>query len=233
MTWLTEYIWPAEAAHVGEDFVSLGSELALYEMISNGIGAFADMYFFPEITAKLVAERGMRALIGVPILNFPSNYAAGLHAYIDKAEALLDAYAQSDLVRVALAPHSCYAVSDEGLARVAKIAAARGCKVHTHAHESAGELAAHAKDYPGQGRPIERLVKHGLFNENLLAAHMTQLSDDEQALVARSGVSVAHCPESNMKLSSGVCPVNSLISKNVNVAIGTDGPASNDDLDMM
>lgn len=231
MTWLNEHIWPAEQQHVDEVFCVDGVRLAIAEMIAGGTTCFNDMYFFPEATAREAAAAGIRAVVGLIVLDFPSAWAGSADEYLHRGVALHDAVRDEPLVTTVLAPHAPYTVSDAPLRRVRSYAAELGIGIHMHVHETAAEVEqAVAAD--GR-RPLERLEALGLLGPELIAVHMTQLSDEEIARCAEAGVSVVHCPESNLKLASGICPVPRLLAAGVNVALGTDGAASNNDLDML
>lgn len=231
MEWLEGHIWPAEATHVNEQFVRDGVKLAIAEMLRGGTTCFNDMYFFPDITAETAVELGMRAQVGLITLDFPTIWAQNADEYISKGLAVHDQYKNHPLITTAFAPHAPYTVSDEPLEKIRTYADELGIGIHIHLHETAFEVQQ-AADTTSM-RPIERLDKLGLLNPSLLAVHMTQLTAEEIALCAERGVHVAHCPESNLKLASGFCPVAELVTANVNVAIGTDGAASNNDLDML
>jgi 5-methylthioadenosine/S-adenosylhomocysteine deaminase len=230
MTWLQEHVWPAEGRWVDEAFVGDGTELAFAEMIVGGVTCFNDMYFFPEVSARLAAEHGVRATIGMILLDFPTQYADGPDQYLDKGLALHDRYRDHPLVQTAFAPHAPYTVSDGPLQRVRTYADELERPIHIHVHETQAECAQAAADH-GE-RPIARLQRLGLLSRDLAAVHMVHLTDDEIAATARAGASVIHCPESNLKLASGMAPVQSLIDAGVNVALGTDSVASNNDLDL-
>ncbi len=231
MDWLQQHIWPAEARWVNEEFVHDGSELAIAEMLRGGTTCFNDMYFFPEVTARVAANAGMRASVGLILIDFPTAYAADADDYLTKGLALHDAYRSHPLIRTAFAPHAPYSVSDAPLDRVRVLADELDIPIHMHIHETAQEVEQ-AVQAQGQ-RPLARLNTLGVVSPALLAVHMTQLSDDEIALCAANNVNVLHCPESNLKLASGFCPVHKLQQAGINVALGTDGAASNNDLDML
>ncbi len=230
MTWLQQHIWPAEGRWVDEAFVGDGTELALAEMIAGGITCFNDMYFFPEVTARLAAQSGVRAVVGMIVLDFPTQYADGPEQYLAKGLALHDHYRDHPLVQTAFAPHAPYTVSDRPLERIRTYADELERPVHIHVHETHAECA-HAERDHGE-RPLARLQRLGLLSPGLAAVHMVHLSDDEIAATARAGAHVVHCPESNLKLASGMAPVQSLLDAGVNVALGTDSVASNNDLDL-
>ena len=231
MDWLQHHIWPAEARWVNEEFVHDGTELAIAEMLRGGTTCFNDMYFFPEVTARVAANVGMRATVGLILIDFPTAYAANPDEYLTKGLALHDAYRSHPLIHTAFAPHAPYSVSDAPLDRVRVLADELDIPIHMHIHETAHEIEQ-AVQQSGQ-RPLARLNALGVVSPALLAVHMTQLTDDEIALCAANGVSVLHCPESNLKLASGFCPVHELLAAGINVALGTDGAASNNDLDML
>lgn len=230
MTWLNDHIWPAEGQWVDEDFVHDGTELAIAEMIRGGTTCFNDMYFFPNITARVAHDAHMRVCLAFPILDFPSAWAQSADEYIHKGLALHDDFRSHDLINVNFGPHAPYTVSDTPLQRIATISVETQMGIHIHLHETAHEVAE-AVDKNGK-RPLARLYELGLLTPQLQAAHMTQLNDEEIELLAETGTHIIHCPESNLKLASGFCPVAKLLSKGVNVALGTDGAASNNDLDM-
>ncbi|WP_423823829.1 TRZ/ATZ family hydrolase [Salinisphaera sp. SPP-AMP-43] len=231
MPWLTEHIWPIEARHMSRAFVADGTDLAMAEMIRSGTTCFNDMYFCPDAVAERVDAAGMRAAVGMILIDFPSIWAATADEYLDKGLALHDAWRHHDRIITPFAPHAPYTVSDEPLAKMRTYADEMDVRVHMHIHETAQEIDDSLEQY-GQ-RPLERLDALGLLTPNLLAVHMTQLTDDEIARCADAGVHVIHSPESNLKLASGLAPVQQLLDAGVNVALGTDGAASNNDLDML
>jgi 5-methylthioadenosine/S-adenosylhomocysteine deaminase len=230
MRWLQDHIWPAEHRWVSPDFVRDGTELALAEMLRGGTTCFGDMYFFPEVTAEVARQAGMRAVLGMIVFDFPSPWGSGPEEYIRKGLELRDQHKNEPLLSFVFAPHAPYTVSDPWLRKLQTLAAELDLPVHTHVHETADEVEDSLKQH-GK-RPIARLTELGLFTDALLAAHMTQLTDAEIAESATNSINVVHCPSSNLKLASGFCPVAKLIAAGVNVAIGTDGAASNNTLDM-
>jgi 5-methylthioadenosine/S-adenosylhomocysteine deaminase len=229
MDWLERHIWPAEGAHVGPEFCADGVRLACAEFIRGGITCFNDMYFFPDVTAAVAGEAGLRAAVGLIVLDFPTAWAQP-GEYVHKGLQLHDRLKDEPLVTTVFAPHAPYTVSDGPLREVRKYATELGIPIHIHVHETAGEVETALKA-TGR-RPWQRLKELGLVGPDLIAVHMTQLTPEEIADCARFGVSVAHCPESNLKLASGFCPVDALLKAGVNVALGTDGAASNNDLDL-
>jgi len=230
-TWLEEHIWPAEGRWVSADFVRDGSKLAMAEMLRSGTTCFSDMYFFPEETAMAAEAAGMRCQLNAPILDFPTAWGEHADDYIDKALALHETYANSALVGIGFGPHAPYTVSDAPLQRIAQLSAELNAPVQIHLHETAEEVATSIEKHAM--RPSERLEKLGLLNERLQCVHMTQIDDTDLARLSRSGAHVIHCPESNLKLASGFCPVKQLQDAGINVALGTDGAASNNDLDLL
>lgn len=229
--WLEERIWPLEGRFVSAEFVRQGAMLAIAEMISSGTTCFADMYFFPEEVAKVTVNAGIRTQLASPIMDFPTVWAQNPDEYIAKATDLHDKYRNSEQVFTAFGPHAPYSVSDKPLQKLQILADELDIPIHMHVHETAQEvLDAIASD--GR-RPIQRLADLGLISPRLLCVHATQLIDEEIALLSDLGASVVHCPGSNLKLASGFCEVAKLIEAGVNVALGTDGAASNNDLDML
>ncbi len=231
MDWLNHHIWPAEQKFVSPAFVKDGTEIAVAEMIRGGITCFNDMYFFPDQTAEVCAHAGMRVVVGLILIDFPTAWAKDADTYLLKAEAVHDTYRHHPLVNTAFAPHAPYTVSDESLKRIHVLAEELDIPIHIHLHETAFEVAQSIERH-GK-RPLQCLTELGLMSARTLAVHMTQLQQTEIDELARQGVHVVHCPESNLKLASGLCPVGALVKAGVNVCIGTDGAASNNDLDMI
>lgn len=229
--WLQQHIWPIEAAVMAPDFVADGITLAIAEMLRGGTTCCNENYFFPDVQAAVYKRHGFRARVGLPVIDFPTAWAAGDDEYFDKAGAVHDQWRGDPLVAMAFAPHAPYTVNDANFERVRMLADQLDVPVHLHLHETAQEVEQSLKEH-GQ-RPIARLDRLGLVNDRLIAVHMTQLTDAEIHLCAERGVSVVHCPESNLKLASGFCPACALERAGVNLAIGTDGCASNNDLDMV
>lgn len=230
MDWLQNHIWPAEGKWVNPEFVADGTRLAIAEMLRGGTTCFNDMYFFPDETARVADNAGMRAVVGLIILDFPTVWAANTDEYLHKGIEVHDHFRHNPLITTAFAPHAPYTVSDEPLQRVITYAEEMDIPIHMHVHETSHEVVE-AEDNTGH-RPLARLEKLGLVSPRFMAVHMTQLADEELEHIATRGAHVVHCPESNMKLASGFCPVQQLLDAGVNVALGTDGAASNNDLDM-
>ncbi|MCG3144407.1 MAG: 5-methylthioadenosine/S-adenosylhomocysteine deaminase [Gammaproteobacteria bacterium] len=230
MQWLQDHIWPAEQKWVSPEFVRDGTLLAAAEMLAGGTTCFGDMFFFPDDVARAAVTAGIRAVVGMIVIEFPSAYASDCDDYLRKGIDFHDHYRDHPLVRTALAPHAPYTVSDEALGRIVTYAAELNVPVHMHVHETEAEVR---ESVARTGvRPLARLERLGLLSPQLMAVHMTQIEQHEIAMLAAQGVHVLHCPESNMKLASGFCPVARLAAAGVNVALGTDGAASNNDLDM-
>lgn len=231
MSWLQDHIWPAEQRWMSAEFVEHGAELAMAEMLLGGTTTFNDMYFFPEVVARAAARIGMRACVGMILIKFPTVWAGDSAEYLRKGLALRDEYKGHPLISTAFAPHAPYTVEDEYLGKIRRLADELEVPVHTHVHETADEVLGSVVDC-GE-RPLARLDRLGLVSPMLMAVHMTQLESAEIERVAAAGASVVHCPESNLKLASGFCPVEKLLAAGVNVCLGTDGAASNNDLDML
>jgi 5-methylthioadenosine/S-adenosylhomocysteine deaminase len=230
MQWLQGHIWPLEAQLIGPEFVADGVTLAIAEMLRGGTTCCNENYFFPDVQAATYQRHGFRARVGLPVIDFPSSWARSDDEYFDRATEVHDQWRKDPLVATAFAPHAPYTVSDANFERIRMLSDQLDLPVHCHVHETAHEVAESQEKY-GQ-RPLARLDRLGLVNDRLIAVHMTQLTDAEIALCAERGVSVAHCAESNLKLASGFCPAARLQRAGVNLAIGTDGAASNNDLDM-
>jgi len=229
-TWLEDYIWPMEGKWVCEEFVYHGTQLAIAEMLLSGTTCFADMYFFPDQSARAAAEIGMRAQLACPVIDFPTAWAQDPEEYISKATALNDDYRHHPLISIAFGPHAPYTVSDAPLLKIATFAEELDIPIHIHVHETAHEVSE-ALIATGK-RPIQRLADLGLISPRLLCVHATQMNEEDTHLLLENGASIVHCPESNLKLASGFCPVAQLLEAGINVALGTDGAASNNDLDM-
>jgi 5-methylthioadenosine/S-adenosylhomocysteine deaminase len=231
MTWLENHIWPAEAKWVDEAFVRDGTDLAIAEQIKGGITCFSDMYFFPKVASERVHNSGIRAQIATPILDFPIPGASTADEAIRQGVELFGDLKHHERIRITFGPHAPYTVCDENLEKIRVIAEELDASIHMHVHENAFEVQQ-AVDQTGE-RPLARLGRLGLLGPRFQAVHMTQISDEDLALLVESNTTVIHCPESNLKLASGFCPVERLWQAGVNVAIGTDGAASNNDLDLL
>jgi 5-methylthioadenosine/S-adenosylhomocysteine deaminase len=228
--WLRERIWPAENRFMGPELVADGTRLAIAEMLAGGITCFSDMYFYPDVVGEVATETGIRAVLGMIALDTPTAWAADADEYLRKGLELHDRLRSEPLLTAAFAPHAPYTVTDTTLRRIRLLADELEVPIHMHLHETPAEIAE-AVAATGQ-RPLARLQSLGLVTPALIGVHATQLEPAEIDLLARAGASVVHCPRSNLKLASGLCPVAALRRAGVNVALGTDGAASNNRLDM-
>ncbi|KAL6065060.1 5-methylthioadenosine/S-adenosylhomocysteine deaminase [Balamuthia mandrillaris] len=228
--WLSNIV-QAEQRWVGPEFVEDGTRIAVGEMLRNGVTCFNDMYFFPEVTARVASSMGMRCNIGVPVIEFPTAWGKGPDEYLEKGLAMAEEFKEDPLVTISLAPHAPYTVNDESFLKVKKLAKEHNMRVHLHLHEEMAKVTESVKVHGV--RPIARMERLGIMDSSLIAVHMAQILPEEIDLCAAKGVSVVHCPESNLKLGNGICPIADYISKGVNVCLGTDGAASNDDLDLL
>ncbi len=231
MRWLQEAIWPTEARHVSAAFVRDGTRLAAAEMLRGGITTCNDMYFHPEAAAEAFAEMGMRAVVGLVMLEFPTPFASDADDYLRKGLAARDKWQGHPLIGFSIAPHAPYTVSDASFGRALAIAEELSLPFHIHVHETAHEIAESLATH-GM-RPLARLARLGVLGENLIGVHAVHVDDGDVELLARHACSVAHCPTSNMKLASGIAPVPKLLTAGVRVGLGTDGAASNNRLDLM
>ena len=231
MDWLSKHIWPAEGRHVSEQFIHDGTLLACAEMLRSGITCFNDMYFFPEQAGRAALEAGMRAVLGIVVIEFPTPYASDAQDYLRKGLGARDALKSEALLSFCMAPHAPYTVSDASFEQIATLAEQLQLPVHIHVHEIEHEIHEHIKQHGV--RPLERLRRLGLLGPELIAVHAVHLDDVEIDLLAAQGCSVAHCPASNLKLASGFARLGDMLSAGINVGIGTDGAASNNRLDIL
>lgn len=230
MNWLSDRIWPAEKRHVSETFVRDGTLLAAAEMLAGGITTCNDMYFFPHAAAEAFLRAGMRATLGMIVLEFPSAYASDADDYLARGLAVRDALKDEDLLSFSFAPHAPYTISDDTFRRIGTLAEQLGLPIHIHIHETADEIQS-SIDQHGE-RPLERLARLGLLGPNFIGVHAVHLTAAEIDTLAQFNCHVAHCPSSNLKLASGIAPVAQLMRAGVNVGLGTDGAASNNRLDL-
>lgn len=230
MAWLNDRIWPAEKKHVSEAFVRDGTLLAAAEMLAGGITTCNDMYFFPKAAGEAFLQAGMRATLGMIVLEFPSAYASDADDYLAKGLALRDELKDEPLLAFAFAPHAPYTVSDTTFGRINTLAEQLGLPIHTHIHETGDEIRDSLKQYGV--RPLERLARLGLLGPNFIGVHAVHVNEAEIGLLAQHGCHLAHCPTSNLKLASGIAPVADLLRAGINVGLGTDGAASNNRLDL-
>ena len=229
--WLERHIWPAEARWVNDAFVRDGTRLAAAEMLRSGTTCFNDMYFYPDQAGATIVDVGMRATVGLIVIDLPTVWASSSDEYLSKALEVHDGFKSTPLVRTAFAPHAPYTVSDEVLTRIRTLADELDIPIHMHVHETRAEVDR-AQSEHGE-RPLARLDRLGVLSDRLVGVHMTELEPAEVERVAEVGAHVVHCPESNLKLASGLCPLTDLLAAGINVGIGTDGAASNNDLCML
>ncbi|MDP2825515.1 MAG: TRZ/ATZ family hydrolase [Sulfuritalea sp.] len=230
MRWLSERIWPAESRHAGPDFVRDGTLLACAEMLRGGITTFNDMYFFPDAAAAAARQIGMRAVLGIIAIEFPTSYAADADDYLAKGLAIRDDLSGDPLLSFCLAPHAPYTVADKTFGKIVTLAAQLEIPIHVHVHETCHEIEESLKQHGV--RPIERLRRLGLLGPQLIAVHAVHLDAGEIDLLAHEGCHVAHCPTSNLKLGSGIPPMAAIQARGLNFGLGTDGAASNNRLDL-
>ncbi|KAF3977133.1 MAG: TRZ/ATZ family hydrolase [Methylococcales symbiont of Iophon sp. n. MRB-2018] len=230
MDWLQNHIWPLEQKWVSESFVKDGADLAIAEMIRGGTTCFNDMYFFPDIVAERAIKHGIRASIGLILIEFPSAWAKNADDYLAKGLRLHQQLQDQALITTPFAPHAPYTVSDDSLIKIKQLAEKHQLAIHMHLHETAHEVEE--QQQKTQQSPLQRLHQLDLLSPSFMAVHMTQLTQQAINLVAQTSTHIIHCPESNLKLGSGFCPVAQCLDANINVALGTDGAASNNDLDM-
>jgi 5-methylthioadenosine/S-adenosylhomocysteine deaminase len=229
-TWFEEYIFPAEGKWVNKEFVYWGTLLACAEMIRCGTTTFADGYFFEGEVARATAQSGMRALLAEGVLNFPAPDSPSAEESLKNIEKFIEEYSHSALIRPTLFAHTAYTCSPDLLKRCRHLADRYGVPLITHLSETRSEIEEVSKKY-GR-RPVDHLENLGLFSSPLIACHCVWLTEEEMDLLARRRVRVVHNLESNMKLASGVAPVPELLSRGVVVGLGTDGCASNNNLDL-
>ena len=230
MQWLEQAIWPTEARHMSPAFVRDGTTLAIAEMLRGGITTANEMYFYPGAAAEAFDALGMRAVIGITTIEFPTPYASSADDYLRKGLEARDQWRSHPLIGFTLAPHAPYTITDETFARVVSLANELDLPIHIHVHETAHEVAESVKQH-GQ-RPLHRLDALGVLGSNFIGVHAVHLDSNEIELLARHSASVAHCPSSNMKLASGIAPIAALAERGVNIGLGTDGAASNNRLDL-
>ncbi|WP_019570033.1 TRZ/ATZ family hydrolase [Thioalkalivibrio sp. ALE11] len=231
MEWLKRYVWPVEGRLLSPEFVYDGTRLAAAEMLRGGTTCFSDMYLFVGDAAAAVDASGIRGVMGLTVFDFPTPWAQTPDEYFQRGREVVDTWGDHSRIRFTVAPHAPYTVGDESMQRVGERARELGVPVHTHVHETAGEVEEAVSN--GGERPLARLARLGLLDQPFMAVHMTQVSDEDLALLENRPVSITHCPESNLKLASGFCPVARLDEAGINLALGTDGTASNNDLDMI
>ncbi|WP_028484007.1 TRZ/ATZ family hydrolase [Thioalkalivibrio sp. ALE17] len=231
MDWLKRYIWPAEGKLLSPEFVRAGTRLSVAEMLRGGTTCFSDMYLFVEDAARVVDETGIRASLGLTVFDFPTPWASTADEHFQRGADVVTAWGRHERIAFNVAPHAPYTVGDASLERVADRARELDAPIHMHVHETASEVADAVRDH-GE-RPLARLARLGMLDQPFIAVHMTQVDESDLDQLRDRPVSVAHCPESNLKLASGFCPVARLQEAGITVGLGTDGTASNNDLDMI
>lgn len=229
--WLEEHIWPAEKKWLCNDFVSDATGLACLEMLKAGITTYNDMYFFEDASSKAAKKIGMRAVLGAAIVDFPTVSRNSVDEYLSKAERFINEWQGDDLIVPCIAPHSAYACSPETLKKVKELADKYNVMIHTHLSETRWEVEEIKGKYGLT--PVAHLKKIGLLDENIIAAHCVWVDEKDIEAIAKHKVGVSHCIESNLKLSSGIAPVPEMLKTGVKVSLGTDGAASNNDLNIL
>src|SRR5215470_7446128 len=229
--WLEQHIWPRENRFLSPEFVHDGTLLGAGEMLRGGITCCADQYFFPDAAAKAYRRSGMRAFIGLPVLDFPTPYAADCDGYLQAGLAARDAWKHEAKLAFALAPHAPYTVADASWEKIVVYARQLDLPIQTHVQETQGELKQSLEAYAMT--PLARLDRLGVTGPNFIGVHAVHLTDSDVDLLARQSCQIVHCPASNLKLASGIAPVTRLKARGVNVALGTDGAASNNRLDLL
>jgi len=229
--WLTEHIWPREAKFLSEEFVYDGTLLACLEMLKSGTTTFSDMYFFTESIAKAAKDAGIKAVVGQGVLDFPTPSGSGAKDYLAKAEDFIKNFKSDDYIIPAVAPHAIYTCSRETLLSCKELALKYNVPMHIHLSETFQEVEESLNRHGL--RPVKYLDSIGLLEAKIIAAHCVWLNEEEIEIMAKHNVGVSHCIESNLKLSSGIAPVAKMIRKGVKVSMGTDGAASNNNLDLL
>ncbi len=228
--WLTDHIWPREGRFVSEEFVHDGTLLAAVEMLRGGVTCCNDMYFHPQAAARAYQAAGMRAMLGLPVLDFPTAYAADADAYLHAGLAARDAFRHAPLLAFSLAPHAPYTVGDATFEKIIVLARELDLPIQTHLQETRGELADALRDTGVT--PLARLDRLGATGPAFIAVHAVHPGPGDAELLAAQHCHVIHCPASNLKLASGIAPIADYLAKGINVALGTDGAASNNRLDV-
>jgi 5-methylthioadenosine/S-adenosylhomocysteine deaminase len=229
--WLERYIWPAEKKWLSPEFVTDAVRLACLEMLKAGITAFNDMYFYGNEIAAASSEIGMRALVGAGIVDFPTGTGTGVDEYFANAESLIRSWKGNELITPCIAPHSLYACRTDTLRKAKEMSERLGVPVHIHLSETEWEVREAKTLY--DNRPVEYLDSIGFLDETVIAAHCVWVDDREIRLLGKKKVNVSHCMESNLKLASGFAPVTAMLAEGIKVTFGTDGVASNNDLNLL
>jgi 5-methylthioadenosine/S-adenosylhomocysteine deaminase len=229
--WLMGYMMPVEREFVSPEFVRLGTQLACAESIRSGVTTFVDMYYFEHDIAQATAEAGLRAICSQTVLKFPTPDATYFEESLAAAEEFIKTWKDHPLIVPSVGPHAPYTCTDEILQACSELAQKYDVPLHIHLAETAGEVENIRKEY---GMPVVPFVrKRGIFDAKVIAAHCVHIDEGEMRTIQRAGAGVAHNPSSNLKLASGFANVTRMLELNLNVGIGTDGPASNNDLDMI
>jgi 5-methylthioadenosine/S-adenosylhomocysteine deaminase len=229
--WLENHIWPAENRWLGPEFISDAIELACLEMLKGGVTTYNDMYFYEDAAGKVAKKIGMRAVLGVGILDFPSKSANTTDEYFANAESFIKNWKGDELITPCIAPHALYTCGTESLKRARRIADKYDIPIHIHLSETKWEVNEIKNRY--KMTPVKYLDSLGFLDEKVLAAHCIWVEDDEIDLLAKRKVGVSHCMESNLKLASGFAPVVTMLMAGIKVTFGTDGAASNNDLNIL
>ena len=229
--WLQDAIWPMENAQVSYEMVSLGARWSIAEMLTGGTTTFSDMYFYPDAVAEAALEMGLRCQLATPIIDFPTAWATDAADGISKTLALHDQYKHHSRVTIALGPHAPYTVSDETFTKLKTLADQLNLRIQCHVQETQSEVDDAIKA-DGE-RPLQRLHRLGLLGPDFQAVHVVALNDDDIALLAETNSTAVTCPDSNLKLASGLARTRDLLAAGVNLCIGTDGAASNNDQDLL
>lgn len=229
--WLSDYIWPSESATVSAEYVYDATKHALVECLRSGVSCVNDLYFYMNDVASALSEAGMRGRLAHCIFNFETPWAKSVESSFEQAENLINNLKNNQLISVAIGPHSPYAVDDQMMQRVIQLSKIHNLPIHIHLHETKKEVDDYKEKYGVS--PIVRFFEKGWLNEKTIGIHLTQLDEKDIDCIVKSKMKVVHCPESNMKLASGISPIQKLLDLGVTVAIGTDGSASNNDIDMI
>lgn len=226
-SWLEHEVWPLERRWMDAEYVRDGTELAIAELLRGGTTCFADMHLFPEVIAQAASDTRIRASVGLPIFDIPTVWAGSADEYFRKGLKLHDEYRDDPLITTVLAPYSATALSEATLLRVRRIADELELPITMHVNESRAETERDGE------RSIAKLDRLGLLSPLLTAVHLVHLDAAEMERCAAAAINIAHCPQSNLKLGNGVCPAAQLRALGANVTLGTDGAASNNDLDLL
>ncbi|HEY4366050.1 MAG TPA: TRZ/ATZ family hydrolase [Steroidobacteraceae bacterium] len=225
--WLREQIWPLEQRWIDAEYVRDGTELAIADMLTSGTTCFADMHLFPEIVAQTASALRIRSCIGLPVIDAPTVWAGSADEYLEKGLRLHDEYRDDPLITTALAPYAPWAASDDTLSRVRRAADELELPMTMHVNETRNEVIVQGE------RSMARLERLGLLSPLLTAVHMVHCDESDMQRAVQGGIHIAHCPQSNLKLGNGICPVPTLLGHGLNMTLGTDGAASNNDLNML